>query len=89
MKYQIFLHIKDPNYSYSDGDEKNKYAGYLISFKGVFDDVKEGISFIFHKFENLMKFHKIDPISISEHMIVTRIDEIKCEKWHKLFSNQK
>lgn len=88
MKYQILLHIKDPEYECPPKGEEKPEMGYVITFKGVFNSIKEGLDFIFHKFEPKLREKHIAFNEIGNDMTITRIDPIKCYKWEKLYLNQ-
>lgn len=89
MKYQIFIHLKDESDAPFDVKKGEGTEKYLISFKGIFDTIKEGLEVIFDKYEKVLKDNKISLIDLGNYMTITRINPSVCSKWEQLYLNQK
>lgn len=86
MKYQIMIHHKDDAYETDPKNRNPQYEeGYIISFKGIFDTIKSGLDFVFNKYSDVLRGRHIALDDIANHMTITRIDPVICEKWERLY----
>lgn len=89
MKYQIFVHIKDETLKSISEEKGNEQLGYVISHKGIYNSVKEGLDDIFNTYEADLKKHGITQREVANYMNITKIDPRKCIRHEDLFLNKK